>query len=347
MGERKVLNKYYPPDFDFRVLPRAKAAKNDQYKVRMMMPMSVICNNCGEYIYRGKKFNSRKEIVKDEDYLGIKIQRFYMKCSRCSAEFTIKTDPQNADYKSEFNCKRISELWDTKDKGEAKKRKREEDEEGDVMKTLENRAKDSKVEMDIIDALDDLKQLTDQGERADTDEVIRLGKDASSERATIKEQEEEDEKAVKAIKFRAQTLNRLDDVDDGGDGGSGGDDELGGGPSRVAGLFKRPATKRKKTEDKASVTATIDKVVEYDDDSDEEKHDGSKTGEAGLSLIEEIIKDKRDNDDEKKKKTTLKPVFNVKAKVVAKAAEETADDSSDDDGGDWSSNPLASLLGNY
>jgi hypothetical protein len=41
MGERKVINKYYPPDFDPALVPKRKRPKNEQVKVRMMMPMSV------------------------------------------------------------------------------------------------------------------------------------------------------------------------------------------------------------------------------------------------------------------------------------------------------------------
>lgn len=41
MSERKVLNKYYPPDFDPSKIPRAKLAKNRQYVVRIMAPFNM------------------------------------------------------------------------------------------------------------------------------------------------------------------------------------------------------------------------------------------------------------------------------------------------------------------
>ena len=55
MGERKVLNKYFPPDFDPSLVPRTKKPKDKQQEVRMMLPYTFCCNTCGEFMYRAKK----------------------------------------------------------------------------------------------------------------------------------------------------------------------------------------------------------------------------------------------------------------------------------------------------
>ena len=103
MGERKVLNKYFPPDWDPSRIPRGKKDKtrDQRTEVRMMLPFSMCCNVCGCYMYRGKKFNSKKEVAEGEDYLGIKRIRFYIKCVECNNEITFKTDPKNSDYECE------------------------------------------------------------------------------------------------------------------------------------------------------------------------------------------------------------------------------------------------------
>ena len=67
----QVLNKYYPPDFDPAKLPRGKRPEHNSMKVRMMLPMSVQCQTCGTFMYKGTKFNMKKEDVDGETYLGI------------------------------------------------------------------------------------------------------------------------------------------------------------------------------------------------------------------------------------------------------------------------------------
>ncbi|CAO2822629.1 unnamed protein product [Amaranthus hypochondriacus] len=160
MGEKKVLNKYYPPDFDPAKIPRRRQPKNQQIKVRMMLSMSIRCSTCGNYIYKGTKFNSRKEDVIGETYLGIPIFRFYFKCTKCSVELAIKTDPQNSDYVVEAGASRNFEPWCGEDEEiDNLKKKRDNEEMGDAMKSLENRTLDSKREMDIMAALDEKKSM--------------------------------------------------------------------------------------------------------------------------------------------------------------------------------------------
>eukprot|EP00182_Erythrolobus_australicus_P004891 CAMPEP_0185841488 /NCGR_PEP_ID=MMETSP1353-20130828/17920_1 /TAXON_ID=1077150 /ORGANISM="Erythrolobus australicus, Strain CCMP3124" /LENGTH=306 /DNA_ID=CAMNT_0028540967 /DNA_START=21 /DNA_END=941 /DNA_ORIENTATION=+ len=111
MGERKVLNKYYPPDFDPAALPREKRRKDPQEAVRFMLPMTVRCDSCGGFMYAGTKFNAKKELVSGETYHGIRIFRFFLKCIACAAHFAIRTDPKNADYQCESGATRNFERW--------------------------------------------------------------------------------------------------------------------------------------------------------------------------------------------------------------------------------------------
>ena len=57
--------------------------------------LSHSCKTCGEYIYKGKKFNARKEDVMGEMFLGIQIYRFYIKCTKCLREITFKVREEN------------------------------------------------------------------------------------------------------------------------------------------------------------------------------------------------------------------------------------------------------------
>jgi len=173
MADRKVINKYFPPDFDPAKLPRAKKMKNKQSTVNMMMPMSVTCRSCGTYIYRGTKLNSKKETVAGEDYLGIRIFRFYMKCPNCNSEFTIKTDPKNADYIVEQGVLRQMEPWkEEEDIRDALLEQRAGEEQGDAMKELENKTLDSKMEMEILDGLEEIKALNARQAALNMDDLL-------------------------------------------------------------------------------------------------------------------------------------------------------------------------------
>ncbi|KAG0326644.1 hypothetical protein BGZ99_009226 [Dissophora globulifera] len=216
MSERKVLNKYFPPDFDPALIPRRKQPKDQQHKVRLMTPFSMRCNTCGEYIYKGKKFNARKETT-EETYHNIKIFRFYIRCNRCAAEITFKTDPANTDYVAENGAQRNFEPW--RDEGGEKAAEREEEEENNPMKALENRTQDSKREMEIMDALDEIRTRNALNERLDADAVLDKLSGTAEETASRKQQEEEeeDERLAKAV-FKdvdGESVKRLRDETEG------------------------------------------------------------------------------------------------------------------------------------
>lgn len=169
-----------------------------------MAPFSMRCNTCGEYIYKGKKFNARKETVEGEDYYGIKIFRFYIKCTLCSAEITFKTDPKNTDYAAEHGASRNFEPWrEEKVVEEEDRLARLEEEENNPMKALENRTIDAKREMDILDALQDIKARNARNDRAG--QTIDLATRVAAEEVETEEdrqrrlEEEEDNEIVRQV----------------------------------------------------------------------------------------------------------------------------------------------------
>lgn len=164
------------------------------------------CNTCGEYIYKGKKFNARKETVDGEDYYGIKIFRFYIKCTLCSAEITFKTDPKNTDYTAEHGASRNFEPWREEEAAkEEDKLARLEAEENNPMKALENRTLDSKREMDILDALQDIRTRNARNERVaqagGADIMDKIARDEVEEAEDRQKQleDEEDDMLVREV----------------------------------------------------------------------------------------------------------------------------------------------------
>ena len=159
MGERKVVNKYYPPEFDPLKLKKPKMPPDKQVKTRMMLPYTCKCSVCGTYLHIGTKFNMRKETLTDEQYLGIEIIRFFFKCTRCATEITMKTDPKNHDYICESNASRQYDERRDLEAAESALNEIKLQEDQDPMKFLEARTYESRREMDIQDALGNILEL--------------------------------------------------------------------------------------------------------------------------------------------------------------------------------------------
>ncbi|KAI8873122.1 DUF572-domain-containing protein, partial [Ramicandelaber brevisporus] len=114
MSERKVINKYYGPDFDPSKVPKKKRLSKEQRKaaaeawntVRVETPFTLQCLACNEFIPKGRKFNAKKKSVKPnndgdgggDNYLGLTVHYFRIKCSGCSAFIEYRTDAQSRSY---------------------------------------------------------------------------------------------------------------------------------------------------------------------------------------------------------------------------------------------------------
>lgn len=202
MSERKVLNKYYPPDFDPTKLPKLKRERNKQFVIRIMAPFSMQCKTCGEYIYKGRKFNSRMETAEGETYLGLRIYRFHIRCTKCISVITFKTDPENTDYTMEHGATRLFEAYKKLEQQvEKEKRDRVEEETNNPMKSLENRTQDSRREMETLEKLEELRDLNQRIAGINPDDLIQ--DHLRTEEEISKRQEAEDEELVRKT-FRGQ-----------------------------------------------------------------------------------------------------------------------------------------------
>ncbi|PGH01392.1 hypothetical protein AJ79_07933 [Helicocarpus griseus UAMH5409] len=242
MSERKVLTKYYPPDFDPSLITRTpkhlRPSGPKLLTVRLMAPFSLKCTTCGEYIYKGRKFNARKETT-EEKYLNIPIYRFYIRCTRCSSEITFKTDPKNMDYACERGAKRNFEPWreakgdevnetvdETLDRLEREEGEKEEREERDKMMELEEKMQDSKREMAVADALDEIRTRNariERGERGGGEEAALLRKQQEADEERLRAMREDEEAARKAFMTEGgERVKRLveDREDSSGNGGT-------------------------------------------------------------------------------------------------------------------------------
>ncbi|XP_078285474.1 putative splicing factor YJU2B [Rhinoraja longicauda] len=126
MGERKGVNKYYPPDFDpakhgslnkyknsHPLRERARKLSQGILIIRFEMPYNIWCDGCGNHIGMGVRYNAEKKKV--GNYYTTPIYRFRMKCHLCVNYIEMQTDPANCDYVIVSGARRKEERWDMKD----------------------------------------------------------------------------------------------------------------------------------------------------------------------------------------------------------------------------------------
>lgn len=174
-------------------------------------------------MYRGRKFNARKETPLGEKYLGIQLYRFYIRCTRCSGEIVFRTDPKNQDYVMERGAKRNTDPWkrglgdgndaeetdeQRLDRLEREMAEAEGEEERNAMAELEAKTEDAKREMAVADALDEIRSRNARLEKAQRDgesggleAVVGAGVVRPEEEERRREEEEDAEAARRAFAF--------------------------------------------------------------------------------------------------------------------------------------------------
>lgn len=277
MSERKVLSKYYPPDFDPSALSRRQGKSKKQagpavQVVRLMAPMSMRCTRCGEFIYKGRKFNARKETPLNEKYLGIQIYRFYIRCTRCSGEIIFRTDPKNQDYAIVSGAKRNVEPWrqvENADETDEQRLDRLEAEEAEAngeavaeqnrMEELEAKTLEAKREMEVADALDEIRTRNARIARADHREhleavaLVRPGDAEAEERQ--RQQDLEDAEAARAA-FAAVAAGEEEVGKDEDDNDDDDDDSDAGQPAWLSKTSSKPKTNGASTNGGSSASAS-------------------------------------------------------------------------------------------
>ena len=171
MGERKPACHYIPPDFDPAKPNRRSKPQNGQHQVRFMLPFSIQCDNCGDYMFQGTKANSRKELAYNEFYLGTNVYRVYLHCKSCYAEIIIKTDPKNCDYIVEKGATRHFEPWRDLQVAHALEEKRRM--RGSVIEQVEAKQVDTQRELDQLRELERLRATSNKQAKVNLDTVIK------------------------------------------------------------------------------------------------------------------------------------------------------------------------------
>lgn len=119
-------------------------------------------------------------------------------CTRCLQEISFKTDPRNTDYEIEagatrnFMALKLAEEQALREEEEAR-----EEEASNPMKLLENRTKQSKNEIELLESLEELKDLNRRQEAVDYDSMLLAYDPTISEREREERMQQMDDEYIK------------------------------------------------------------------------------------------------------------------------------------------------------
>ncbi|KAG5278943.1 hypothetical protein AALO_G00104440 [Alosa alosa] len=205
MGERKGVNKYYPPDFDpvkhgsingynnsHPLRERARKLSQGILIIRFEMPYNIWCDGCKNHIGMGVRYNAEKKKV--GNYYTTPIYRFRMKCHLCVNYIEMQTDPANCDYVIVSGAQRKEERWDMAENEQILTTEHSEKQklETDAMYKLDHGGKDKEK---LRAALPSLNELQDHQSAWKDDFQLNssLRRKFRVEKKVIVEQEEKDD----------------------------------------------------------------------------------------------------------------------------------------------------------
>nr|SVE72567.1 EOG090X0DK6 [Daphnia similis] len=176
MGERKGVNKYYPPDWrpemgsinkyhgTHALRERANKLHLGILIIRFEMPYNIWCEGCPDKsipIGMGVRYNAEK--TKVGMYYSTPIYQFRFKCHLCPNYIVMKTDPGNLDYVIVSGARRQERRWDPLENEQVVPEEKSTSQKlaTDAMFKLEHGEKDalkSKTAAPVIDRLQDHRE---------------------------------------------------------------------------------------------------------------------------------------------------------------------------------------------
>lgn len=144
----------------------------------------------------------------EQKYLNIQIYQLHIKCTRCSAEIILRTDPKNNDYAMVKGAIRNMEPWRNRvaeeesvderlDRLEREEAEAAGEEEKNAMADLEAKNADARREMAAADMLDEIRQRNARIHRSEKDGMDYADTIVRAEDEEHARQEREDEEAAK------------------------------------------------------------------------------------------------------------------------------------------------------